>query len=233
LQREDGACVFDDAAGYNKKSPGFSFQASLCWLDLNQNNYSDAAENWTRNSGLWQLELDDNGIKGGWIDWIEGVTQADWWLRFIDTSFYSIAAFGGGYDFSTTQAFSPPTATLDVQPTSVVAGQPFTVTVTGTSPVRLASVWWFVEDVDYPEFHWIDGSVDGVPVNLAAAQDFGAGFNLLTHTYSRTVIIDEPGNYVIKSNARDRLYPIAGEPHQASEGEGMSVIPLTIEFSTQ
>ncbi|MDP2939495.1 MAG: hypothetical protein Q8O13_05415 [Candidatus Omnitrophota bacterium] len=99
LQKSDGACVWNDGNERDRKSPGFSFQASLCWLDLGQNRYADSARNWTLRSGLWQKTLDPNGIKGGWIDWIQGQIRADWWLRFIDTSFYAISSFAGGYNF--------------------------------------------------------------------------------------------------------------------------------------
>lgn len=93
LQKEDGACVWNTLDwGKNKKSPGYSFQATLCWLDLKQKTYADAATNWALNSGLWYPS-------GGWIDWIENGQPAPDWQRFIDTSFYSIAAFSGGYDF--------------------------------------------------------------------------------------------------------------------------------------
>jgi hypothetical protein len=50
---------------------------------------------------------DTKAIAGGWIDWqeFESDEQANWWERFIDTSFYSIAAYNGGYDFSIVPAF--------------------------------------------------------------------------------------------------------------------------------
>jgi hypothetical protein len=35
------------------------------------------------------------------VDWVEtGGARAQWWERFIDTSFYNIAVSEGGYDFS-------------------------------------------------------------------------------------------------------------------------------------
>lgn len=102
LQQSDGACVWDDGQYNGRKSPGFSFQASLCWLDLNQQQYAQKAKAWAQQSGLWQQKKDPNGIKGGWIDWIEYGQKADWWLRFIDTSFYAISVFSGGYDFNIT-----------------------------------------------------------------------------------------------------------------------------------
>jgi len=101
LQNTDGACVQDNGDLQNHKSPGFSFQASLCWLDLRQRNYSASALGWTYRSGLWQRTPDPNGIAGGWVDWIADGVPENWWWRFIDTSFYAIAAYNGGYDFRT------------------------------------------------------------------------------------------------------------------------------------
>jgi len=96
-----GALVWDDTLYPDKKSPGYSFQAMLVWLDTGQNNYSQYALEWAVNSGLWQRTTDDNHIKGGWIDWVDdnGNTPL-WWERFIDTSAYFIMVKTGGYDFS-------------------------------------------------------------------------------------------------------------------------------------
>jgi hypothetical protein len=99
FQKSDGSCI-----GYSwdvnlkeRKYPGLSFQAALAWYDTGNTAYADAAFDWAAGSGLWQTTL------GGWIDWVEvspnpGGTAPEW-QRFIDTSFYSIAACAGGYDF--------------------------------------------------------------------------------------------------------------------------------------
>lgn len=104
FQTPDGACVWDDHTHNQRKSPGFSFQASLAWLDLGQSTYTTSALKWARTSTLWQITPDQNGIRGGWVDWIENGQKADWWMRFIDTSFYAITAHEGGYDFRTSTA---------------------------------------------------------------------------------------------------------------------------------
>jgi hypothetical protein len=87
-----------------RKYPGFAFQASLSWFDTENGSYSNEAILWAENSGLWQKTPDNNNIAGGWIDWLEyapdnGSTDF-WWNRFIDSSFYAIASWNGGYDFS-------------------------------------------------------------------------------------------------------------------------------------
>jgi hypothetical protein len=101
VNQATGGAVWDDGSEADRLSPGYSFQASLVWLDLGQTAYRDRAWQWVNASGLHQTTADANGIAGGWIDWKEtGGAQAQWWERFIDTSFYHIAVSEGGYDFS-------------------------------------------------------------------------------------------------------------------------------------
>lgn len=49
------------------------------------------------------VQRDENSHTGGWVDWVEVQatpgSRANWWDRFIDTSFYAIAACNGGYNF--------------------------------------------------------------------------------------------------------------------------------------
>jgi hypothetical protein len=110
LQDSLGACVWNDGAESKRRSPGFSFQASLCWQDMQQSGYYISALNWALDSGLWMNQPVCDSIAGGWIDWSqinsEGAeTRADCWQRFIDTSFYAIAAYNGGYDFNVVPSF--------------------------------------------------------------------------------------------------------------------------------
>jgi hypothetical protein len=105
LQDPSGACVWNDAMEKQRKSPGYSFQASLCWQDMRQSGYYINALNWALESSLWMNEPRCDSIAGGWIDWTGGVNpdntpaRAACWQRFIDTSFYAIAAYNGGYNF--------------------------------------------------------------------------------------------------------------------------------------
>jgi hypothetical protein len=106
FQQVDGSCIgyaWESGEPKTRKYPGLSFQASLCWYDTGHLTEAENALLWAEESGLWQTSPDGNGITGGWKDWreispVEGLT-ADWWLRFIDTSFYSIACLNGGYNF--------------------------------------------------------------------------------------------------------------------------------------
>ena len=101
VHQPEGAAVWNDGPQNNRLSPGYSFQASLAWVDLNQTAYKDAAWQWANASGLHQVTPDANGIAGGWIDWAETTgANAQWWERFIDTSFYAIVTATGGYNFS-------------------------------------------------------------------------------------------------------------------------------------
>ena len=101
VHQPEGAARWDDATFGNRLSPGFSFQAVLVWIDLHQFAFTDDAFEWVGASGLHQMTPDANGIVGGWIDWVETTgNQAQFWERFIDTSFYAIVAATDGFDFS-------------------------------------------------------------------------------------------------------------------------------------
>lgn len=110
LQDNSGACVWNDGAEITRRSPGYSFQASLCWQDLHQSAYYISALNWALDSGLWLNQPSCDAIAGGWIDWAQlnsdgSIVYAECWQRFIDTSFYAIAAYNGGYDFRVIPGF--------------------------------------------------------------------------------------------------------------------------------
>jgi hypothetical protein len=101
FQKAEGSCVGDDYLNPARRSPGPSFQAVLSWRNMSQPEFYIPALNWALDSGLWQVDSRDDPIPGGWIDWVdpEAKLKANQWERFIDTSFYSIAAYNGGYDF--------------------------------------------------------------------------------------------------------------------------------------
>jgi hypothetical protein len=110
FQQADGACIAysweaeESEPFKTRKYPGYSFQSALCWMKLGQDSYAESAISWAENSGLWQNTEDVNNVTGGWIDWREispvSGRQAPEWERFIDTSFYAIACWVGGYDFN-------------------------------------------------------------------------------------------------------------------------------------
>ncbi len=109
LQESDGAVVWDDGTYSDRKSPGYSFQASLAWLDTGQTTYANSAVAWAEGSSLWQTTPDGNGITGGWRDWVDGEgNMPNWWDRFIDTSSYYIMVQNGGYDFNPSSAIPEP-----------------------------------------------------------------------------------------------------------------------------
>lgn len=106
FQQDDGSCIgytLEDGSEAIRKYPGLCFQAALVWLDTGQTDYAQAAIDWAETSGLWQTEADDNGIIGGWIDWVEVTPHAgetaEQWRRYIDTSAYAIMCWNGGYYF--------------------------------------------------------------------------------------------------------------------------------------
>ncbi|MBM3249147.1 MAG: hypothetical protein FJZ10_07010, partial [Candidatus Omnitrophica bacterium] len=97
----NGGCMWGERHP-NQEYPGMSFQAAFSWFDLGQNDYANAAINWAENSSLWQLIPDEHGILGGWQDWINinDYSRPLPWERYVDTSFYSIGSWLGGYDFT-------------------------------------------------------------------------------------------------------------------------------------
>jgi len=127
----------------------------------------------------------------------------------------------------------PPTVSLTLTPSTVQVEEEFTITVGGESPLGLASVWWWVTDINdsgsHPGSAYISGTIDGVQCNLATAHDWGEGAGQQSHSYTRTMTITEPGEYEFGANSRDILYPTPGEPHQASEGEGMAFELVRVE----
>ncbi len=111
FQQSDGAAVsyvWDDDYPQDKlrkrKSPGYSLQSALSWMDTGHESNVQRAVAWVLSSGLW----DENN--GGWVDWVDANsgTPAPSWQRFIDTSFYSIAVLTGGYDFNSHKALHLP-----------------------------------------------------------------------------------------------------------------------------
>lgn len=90
-------CGDPPGLGLSKRvGPGDAFQAAIAWLSAGRIDYANAAIQWAEGSGIWD-------VGGGFREWIEIAPQAgkpvDQWMRFIDTSFYAIASWTGGYYF--------------------------------------------------------------------------------------------------------------------------------------
>lgn len=138
---------------------------------------------------------------------------------------------------------SPPTVSLKPDRWTVTAGQPFTLTATGTSSIGLAAVWWFgvntgVADANVASLYPATPTSDAwftTPVTNPTTLDrafgsplFGAAQAVKGYTFSSTVTISKPGTYTFGANSRDVLYPVAGEPHQASGGAGIASVTVTV-----
>jgi hypothetical protein len=107
VESKDKKC--DESSNGKRIYPGLAFQAAITWLGMKNATdtaYARSAVSWAEESGLWQNRPDHNNVTGGWIDWIEiepnFAQTADWYKRYIDTSFYAIACWSGGYDFRIT-----------------------------------------------------------------------------------------------------------------------------------
>ncbi|OHA09446.1 MAG: hypothetical protein A3B37_01955 [Candidatus Sungbacteria bacterium RIFCSPLOWO2_01_FULL_59_16] len=160
-----------------------------------------------------------------------------------DIRFANIGAIAVGTATTTTAAACPPTVSLKADTLSVAAGQPFNLNVSGASCVGLAGVWWFGTSTavtganvvsSYPatptSSSWFTTPVTN-PTKLDRAFGsplFSAAQAVKEYTFSSTVTISTPGAYTFGANSRDVLYPVAGEPHQASEGAGMASVNVTV-----
>ena len=95
-------CCLGDLDYKDRMYPGLAFQAALTFFNSENEThkeYARSAIDWAENSGLWQKQPDENNVTGGWVDWMDETDTDEEWRRFIDTSFYSIASWNGGYDF--------------------------------------------------------------------------------------------------------------------------------------
>ncbi len=177
LQQQNGGCIWGGAFP-EQEYPGISFQSSFCWFDLEQNNYADAAVNWTETSSLWQLVPDEHGISGGWVDWINinnPNQRAGSWERYIDTSFYSIASWLGGYDFR------------------ILDNLPPILTPIGNKSVYVGDLLIFQINATDPEGRPLTYSATNLPS--------GASFNAETRIFSWTPI--SVGTFVVRFEVSD------------------------------
>jgi PEGA domain len=106
---------------------------------------------------------------------------------------------------------NPPTVSISVSPRTVHAGDYFTVTVTGTDDIGLASIWW--------------GDNTGDTALNKAHVHYCTGKSC---TYNWKVSTYSVGTIKLCANSRDSAYPTAGETHQASEGEGIKCRTVTV-----
>lgn len=137
-------------------------------------------------------------------------TAEDWVFWWRD------AALGGATDLDLRFRWLPedwlprlcdPYVSVDVSPEVVGMGDDIDIDVTARAFAGLDMFWWY-------------GSDTGIAALDRAFIRSGAGSVSASHSW--TTRIDQPGTYTIGANARDVLYPVPGEAHQASEGCGLA-----------
>ncbi|NTW50066.1 MAG: S8 family serine peptidase [Chlorobiales bacterium] len=121
-----------------------------------------------------------------------------------------------GYGRANAHRAIVPTVRIVIEPKKVKKGEPFKVTVYGTAPFGLKSVWWFGQNTgiaDLDKAHWHD---------LVGPEK--------VYSYTWTATIDQKGKYKLGANVRDVLYPnpADGYPHQASEGAGIEYAEVEV-----
>jgi len=109
---------------------------------------------------------------------------------------------------------SPPTVSISVSPKEVKEGEEITVTITGTDDKDLSAIWWWGENTGDTE--------------LDKEQWYSCSGTSATKTWTVSTAGLAPGTYTLGANARDAAYPVEGEPHQASEGEGIAYATFTV-----
>lgn len=126
---------------------------------------------------------------------------------------YSQVCAAGKNTCQTTINDSAPTASISVNPATIAQGQFFNVTVVGADDVGLAAIWWWAansSDSELNKAHWY---------NCNGAK---------TCKNSWLVSTNATGTLSLGANSRDTVYPVAGQPHQASEGAGIAYATLTV-----
>lgn len=128
------------------------------------------------------------------------------------------ACVNGQSTCKTTINDSAPTVAISVIPTTAAQGQFFNVTVTGTDDIGLAAIWWWATnttDTELNKAHWYN--CNGARVC----------------TYSWLASTNAVGSITLGANSRDTSYPVAGQPHQASEGQGIAYATITVTGAVQ
>ena len=105
-----------------------------------------------------------------------------------------------------------PNVAIVVTPSTVHAGEAFTVTVTASAPFGLDSISWLV---------------DGVPATSHERQLGGQVFESATFG---DVTVGRAGTFVLRADARDRRFasPLPGYPHAASQSGRSATAVLTV-----
>jgi|GEM_PF-3013073 len=130
---------------------------------------------------------------------------------------------------------SSPGVFLSVSPSSVTAGQPFTITLKGTAYSGLAATWWFGQNtgitnanvvITYPPTP-ISDQIFTTPFTNPVKLDrafgsplFSAAQHVKSYTFTSTVTLTQPGTYTFGANTRD----INGS--QASEAGGLAFVTV-------
>lgn len=128
-----------------------------------------------------------------------------------------------------------PAVFLSVSPSTVTAGQPFTITVKGTASTGLAATWWFGQNtgvtdanvvITYPPTPTSDQIFTTPftnPVKLDRAFGsplFSKAQNVTSYTFTSTVTVNQPGTYTFGANTRDVNWA------QASEAAGLQFVTV-------
>lgn len=111
------------------------------------------------------------------------------------------------------QEDQPPTVTLEAADYDLVDGDETTLTLTAADDRGLVMAWSGCRGCPIPE-------ISGPRARVRPGE-----------TFTRAEWRFRPkhvGTYTFWANARDSAYPVKGEPHQASEGQGMAWVRIRV-----
>ncbi|MBN2407506.1 MAG: hypothetical protein JXJ19_07395, partial [Elusimicrobia bacterium] len=101
---------------------------------------------------------------------------------------------------------APPSVSISVDPYNIIEGGSVTVTLNGTDDKDLGSIWW-------------RGVNTGIET-LDVSHIYSCSGSSVTHSWVICTEDFSPGEYKLATDARDAVYPVEGEIHQASEAYG-------------
>lgn len=142
---------------------------------------------------------------------------------------------------------SPPTVSLTTSSIDIVAGVPFYLKTNGASCIGLAAVWWMGQGTGITDSTVISSFPNNptslvmftTPVINPTSLDrafgsplFSSSQAVLNYSFISSVTIYKPGTYTFAANARDVLYPVSNQAHQASEGAGMAYLTINVRSQT-
>ncbi|MBI2522808.1 hypothetical protein HYW19_00290 [Candidatus Woesearchaeota archaeon] len=187
-------------------------QNITCYSNIDCGTNTLVGDYYCSSNSVYRSLLNYTCIKPGTTNSSCAAVNGSVWITYCNSNLNQICV-NGQNTCQTKTADSAPTVAVSASPTTIVAGQTFNVTVIGTDDTGLVAIWWWAvnsTDTELNKAHW---------------------YNCNSATYcsnSWLVSTSALGTIKLEANSRDTSYPVAGEPHQASEGAGIAYDTVTV-----